>query len=583
MEECSPCEDQSDSLEWWNAKTAVEGQTYKHQHKRYGEVTVVAVRTPMRPSCVARMLCRCGCGERGREKVKYDGYTAACFTREATKRAVVAARGPDGKLSVYPGQSVAELGAYYQRDGVEGRAMKGSGGGTQWFPFCACVKCWVLTESANKPIARSCPTNERCTTVTNGVRCKAGRAAGDICVQCYLRAHHPPCPRCAGPSAKRTQCGNCDQKDAVVAKKAVHESALLALIAAGARDGRNVHASKAEAGVVYVVHNPQDEQRAQLVARIGNTWASACTHRDGHSFCANQAKRSNDGSWTHCITHGGGMRCESDAHDLDEGAAPYARYKVTAACTQVPLRGKRVCMACLRHVDPENIKVKVYVKKEDLILSGVGECLVELGRGELCVGRKARMVQDCATGASRRRMDADVPMPTDLVLCDVENDEYQHDREEQSCENRKLAGHYIDKGAPQQAGASSSTPVPKLYVLRFNCDGYTDDQGKRHPSLFNRTGVQAEDELLKLEPVNPRFKAACMLLARAIVGLHDNCTRPEFVDALKEWTVVYLRYDGCRADGTDPGGVAQAVAERVVGGKAKARVEAYKKHAKAKM
>ena len=50
---------------------------------------------------------------------------------------------------------------------------------------------------------------------------------------------------------------------------------------------------------------------------------------------------------------------------------------------------------------------------------------------------------------------------------------------------------------------------------------------------------------------------------RAIVELHDNCTRPEFVDALREWTVVYLRYDGCRADGTETGGVAQAgVAQR---------------------
>ena len=70
-----------------------------------------------------------------------------------------------------------------------------------------------------------------------------------------------------------------------------------------------------------------------------------------------------------------------------------------------------------------------------------------------------------------------------------------------------------------------------LKAARFNPDRFVDNEGNRHPSLFNRTGVQSEDELLKLEPVNPRFKEGCMLLALTIVELFDNCTRPEFVAA----------------------------------------------------
>lgn len=572
----------SDDLPRWKASTAVEGESYAHTHKRYGAVTVVAVRVPSQPNCTFKLLCRCGCGERAQDLVAAEGYALACLTRERTKAAVAAARRPDGTLPPYKGHSSETVGAYCTVDGVEGQAFK-NGEGALWLPFCACGVCFRLTHKC-QPIAAGCPTNERCATVVDGVRCKAGRRHGNLCSKCYAKERHVTCPRCPEALyAGRTQCANCDRNDAVAAQRAAHVPKLLALVAAGARDGREVKSWEAEAGIVYAIHNKQQAQRPHLVLRNGKAWAPACVHRGPKGFCGQLAIQTNDGSKTHCIVHDGGMRCESGNHDPDEGVAPWAGCVVSGACKQVPLRGKHVCMPCLRQVDGSNIKVRVYVKKEDLTLAGVAECLVELGRGELCIGRKARMVQDCVTGKSKRRMDADTPMPTDLVACDTEIDENQHKQEEQSCENRKLSGHYIDKGAPQQAGAASSKPTPKFYVLRFNCDGYTDDQGKKHPSLFNRTGVQSEDELLKLEPVHPRFKEGCMMLARAIVELYDNCTRPEFVDALKEWTVVYLRYDGCRgADGTDPGGVAEAVARRVVGAKEKARIEAYKAHAKAK-
>ncbi len=568
------------ALEEWDPKTAVLGRRYWRM-KNGERQTGTARMAKKARHCTFEPHCKCGCGQRAQGNVTLQGYAPGCWTRINTIAAVAAARAANGGvLPAYKGERRETAGTYCQVNGVEGRAQS-SGIKTVWRPFCACGACWALTRSPNWPYAVGCKEGPRCTRVVDGVCCHRGRAHGELCVLCYNETHHARCPTVGcGGFLFRGQCIACKRRAVAEGQRQAYVSAIDALVANGYRDGRTVNSWDAEFRVAYVRHNKQNGQRPHLVVRIGRKWRTACGAVDGGAPCGRTAQQSNDGTSTYCIRHGGGARCTSGVHSLDDGVAPYAGYTVSDACTQVPLRGVCVCLPCLRYFDPENIAVRVYVKKEDLALAGVAECLIEIGCGDMCIGRKARMVQDCATGKSKRRMDTDVPLPTDLVFGDLEIDENQHKDREQSCEQRKLVGHWIDKGAPQEVGASSSAPVPKLYVVRFNCDGYVDDQGVRHPSLFNRTGVQSEDELLKLEPVQPRFKEACMRVAQLLKQLHDDCTRPEFVDGLKSWTVVYFRYDGCRADGSDPGGVAEAVARRVVGAKETAQVEAYKRHAK---
>ena len=562
------------------AETAVEGRQYRHTHATYGEVTVTAVKVPTAKHCKPRLLCRCGCGMEAKNNIEFQGYAAACLTRLTTEANVAAARAAHGgTLPEYKGKTKETVGTYCHVNGVEGQAVK-CGDGTLWKPFCSCGRCWRLTPSSGQKHANGCAFNAKCTRVVDGVQCTHGQYCGGLCTECYKSYKYRPCPT---PGCKRTLrnghtlCQACERKAKVEAKRQAHLPDLLKLVAAGARDGRDVKSWEAETNTIYVLHNLQDDHRPQLVLRCGKRWVPACVCRtDNGSVCPHVARRGDDGMTTRCVQHGGGPRCCSGAHG---DTPPWGGYFFSDACTSVPLRGKHGCMDCLRRMDGSNPVVKNYVQKEDMVLAGVAECLVELGRGELCLGAKARMVQDCVTGKSKRRMDTCPPMPTDRVVCDVENDEGQHKDREQSCEDRKLAGHFIDKGAPEDAGASSK-PAPKLYAIRFNCDGYVDDQGVRHPGLFNTSGIPKEDDGRKLKQVNPRFKAACMLLARTIIELYDNCTDPAFVEQLQEWTVVYLRYDGCRADGTDPGGVREAVAQRVVGAKEKAQIAAMHRNAK---
>jgi len=634
--DAAPGEDTTEELERWNSTTAVEGCRYRYSHKTYGGVVVVAVRKPTQKNCSFVMLCRCGCGK----FAKSEGYAMVCATREKVKADVAAARLPDGSLPEFKGASREVAGTYCQRNGIEGRATK-RGNCAQFLRFCACGTCFRLTHNSSMSLAPGCSTAPRCENVIDGVRCKAAQCRGNLCSVCYNIQRSGQCPRCPqGLPVGGLQCLNCDAKDARAAKRQLHEPALLALVEAGARDGREVNAWDAEVNVVYVVHNPQDGQRPRLVLRSGNSWRSACTHRSEGKLCTNIVQRTNDGSTTLCHRHGGGMRCESGVHDADEGVPPYAGYVLSDACRQVPMRGKRVCRTCLIKFDPDNLAVDVIFHKEHVFLDALAQELHKRLWGWLTCGKTNIATHDCAAGESRRRMDLMLAMSR-RFLTDVEGDENEHVDRSTSCEHAKLSGHLIDaglaglsrsesrrddvlyaEGLPSDAdltkleGTDADTEdfaklraarkalndhvvrrnqdreadrnLIRLRVLRVNLDGFTAADGSRVGSMFTSVRVQTKADVFKYK-LSAEGKRAIPLVVDRILEIYMLQLDDAFVESHKTLEVEYFRYSGCDRDGVDRQGLAVVeIAARENGERAKrvaedaARREAFKAHAKAK-
>lgn len=626
----------SDDLPRWDSKTAVEGERYAHTHPRHGAVTVVAVRVRSLTNCKSRLLCRCGCGERAGSDVAHEGYAPACLTRERTKAAVAAARRPDGTLPPFKGKSKETVGAYCTVDGVEGKAIKNRGGAV-WRPFCACGTCYRLTPKC-QPIAAGCATAERCVTVVNGVRCKAGRERGDLCPSCYAKERYGTCPRCPlALAAGRTQCSACDAKDAVAAQRAAHVPELLALVAAGARDGREVKSWEAEKGVVHVVHNAQQAQRPRLVLRSGKAWTPACTHGDGRSFCGQLAVQTNDGTKTHCVAHGGGMRCSVPG--VHEGPPPHAIYTFSASVATA-LRGQPACHACLVKLDPTNLAVHIKFHKEHLFLAAIAEELCKRLWGWLVCGATNIATHDCVAGPSNRRMDLMLAMAR-RFLVDLEGDEFEHVDRTTSCEHAKLAGHLIDAGLAgltrsesrrddvlyaegrpsdaylcevegtdadteenaklraarralndrlvrSKAAAEAGGKTPKLRVLRVNLDGFTAADGTKVGSMFTDVHIQSKADVSKKKLSMEGLRAIPRIVDR-LLEIYMQQLDDAYFEAHKSLEVEYLRYSGCDRDGVDRHGLALVEIQKREAGEREKRVaddvarrEAFKAHAKGK-
>ena len=344
-----------------------------------------------------------------------------------------------------------------------------------------------------------------------------------------------------------------------------------------------------------------------------------CQHPDGCSKSAVDATNL-------CKAHGGGKRCATGVHLED--VPPHARYTLSESAVSYGADGKayarpewvgtRCCMECLKQLDPDNTSVKIYIRKEHLVVSEIASELFRRGLGHLVRRATGIITHDCVTGSSQRRADLDIDVGPRLFL-EFENDEFQHVDRQLSCERRKLAAHLVDKGVvgltkaeaalwdpphpddldlEKLKGTSGDTPAmqqlrrdraaattrlmreyaakrreaikgqgssssdaassvvisPKLHCLRFNCDNYVTADGARIGGLFATTGVQSQKYALKLQPTKA-FAGAIHRLVDRILELRELAEDDAWIEAHPEWDTEYMRYDGCNRRGYDPEGV----------------------------
>ena len=297
----------------------------------------------------------------------------------------------------------------------------------------------------------------------------------------------------------------------------------------------------------------------------------------------------------YCATHGGGLRCKTGAH-LGEETPPLAKYKLSAAAGP-EFEGVRCCSACLKHMDPTNVAVNVHLRKEFFVVSEIAAELARRGLGELV----AKMIHDCPAGSSGRRMDLFFNISKRLIL-DFENDEDQHRDRDTSCEHAKLMGHLMDHGAAGYSkqesalwepphptdqeldalfetdadtsemqklrcartratqrvmrdfnakrravrgeGSGESCIAPKLHVIRFNCDKYTNSAGEKVGSLFCSAHLQDEDAPAKLKTTK-LFASAIRDLCDRMQGIVQLEKDDAWFGSKKELEVEYVRYDEC--------------------------------------
>ena len=314
-----------------------------------------------------------------------------------------------------------------------------------------------------------------------------------------------------------------------------------------------------------------------------------------------------------CVTHGGGKRCSTGVH-LEN--PPHANFKMSSnaslrvdAVGTVPkpeLEGVPCCLECLKRMDPTNIAVKVHIRKEIIVLSAIAQGLASEGKHQgidLAHTLAAAATHDCTLGPSRRRPDLHIPLARGIHLV-FENDENAHQDRTTSCENAKLGGTLIDLGAVGGFTKDESEVMdfpeadldvldeldpaarrllldrrdaiarvlrdhrhrhvpdhaPKLHVLRFNCDEYTDAvSGKRHAGLFRHTGTSMvtgkkrprggvgadEDEnatWLEYKPAAGFATAVEMVVARIVELAKLAAGDADWVDAHKTLEVEYMRY-----------------------------------------
>lgn len=330
--------------------------------------------------------------------------------------------------------------------------------------------------------------------------------------------------------------------------------------------------------------------------------------------CFNIALKSQDDKKyaTRCIAHGGGLRCFDSGVHAHDGRAPLARY-IFSDNVQVngyarpELVGKPACMTCLKMLDPTNVRVRIAARKEDILLAAIAQSLYEKGYGQLVAVTSGIAVHDCPEGPSRRRKDLALNMRS-TFLCDFENDENQHFDRPISCERRKLAGHLIDRGAVgmtheegklwsddlpddielenrigtkgdtiemrdlrtkraavivrlerelrlkryKRARGDDEGIVPRLHVIRFNCDDFVDDDGIKRGGLFKVSKI-TDDKPFKIDTTKA-FQPAVDLIAMRIIEIYNNALDDDWVAKQPELVIEYWRYDGCRRDGYDAHG-----------------------------
>lgn len=449
----------------------------------------------------------------------------------------------------------------------------------------------------------------------DGCSKRATHSKGTLCVFCYIKQDPKvrACPTCQISLRKEShpsgECNNCVRKASVSSKKEVAQQGLQQFCIDNDAVEPPPNKADAKRWVRYAVSSRLNNWELQVMLYNGRNYTQACVMNGCTKGPASHGPRNKL-----CIAHGGGVRCAVEgAHMTEEdekrGCPPLGMWTLSANARinnypKPELEGTRCCMDCLRHLDPENIAVKVLVQKEHLVVAAVAHELYVRGHGNLVT----KLKHDCTVGPSRRRADLALRISGRLLI-DIENDEDQHVHRTTSCERRKLAGHMADHGAAAYTDAEgqlwdpphpseedlealrdtpADTPAmqrlrrdrkaatqrvlrnyarasrglaegeviaPHLHVLRFNCDAFTADDGTNVGALFHKPKTDTKDEskVLKLEPTKA-FAPAIKRLVDELLALCALEADDAWFEAQPELAVEYFRYDGCRRDGSDPNG-----------------------------
>ena len=273
----------------------------------------------------------------------------------------------------------------------------------------------------------------------------------------------------------------------------------------------------------------------------GKMWVHLCST----PRCMKQRQGGNTKS-DKCHACGGGNRCQSTACK-DQNTCGVYQLAVGAVDADgkrnVQLEGKWLCLNCLRTYDPANATGSdKYARVEQHVLA---ELQRRLERFPEILAKLQKRVWDCALGPSQRRPDYLLELPKFEVLLEV--DEFQHGGYSTSCERLRVSDLMTDRGAPgtrtdldvavQRLVDEEKRLDKPFVVVRFNPDGYTDESGKEHRSMFG--AWQSHQGRWFHEGVSPHFEERMDALVTLIV---DTVRKYEHDAPKKELTTFHLYY-----------------------------------------
>ena len=275
----------------------------------------------------------------------------------------------------------------------------------------------------------------------------------------------------------------------------------------------------------------------------GNRWFPLCSTPECMKVRAPGNTKSDK-----CRACGGGQRCQSTAcAKLDP--IPQGNYKLSVGALDadgkrnVQLEGKWLCLNCFRTYDPANATGSdKYARVEQHVLA---ELQRRLERFPEILAKLQKRVWDCALGPSQRRPDYLLELPKFEVLLEV--DEFQHGGYSTSCERLRVSDLMTDRGAPgtrtdldvavQRLVDEEKRLDKPFVVVRFNPDGYTDESGKEHRSMFG--AWQSHQGRWFHQGVSPHFEERMEALVTLIV---DTVRKYEHSAPKKELTTFHLYY-----------------------------------------
>ncbi len=209
----------------------------------------------------------------------------------------------------------------------------------------------------------------------------------------------------------------------------------------------------------------------------------------------------------------------------------------------VQLENKWLCLNCLRTYDPASATGSdKYARVEQFVLA---ELESRLKRFPESLAKLQKIVWDCPLGPSQRRPDYLLELLKFLLLLEI--DEFQHGGYSASCESLRISDLMNDRGAPgtrtdrdvavQRLVDGKKRLAKPFVVVRFNPDGYTDESGKEHRSMF---GAQADRWGRWFhEGVSPHFEERMDALVTLIV---DTVRKYEHDAPERELTTFHLFY-----------------------------------------